>query len=217
MTEVDAPDRKELDRLVFFSDAVIAIAITLLALELPVPEHVTNDAAAWHSLAESGGAYLMFLISFLIIGGFWRAHHGLFRHVTSLSRGLLFRNLICLLFITLIPWASKVLNDANDTQPGPVIYAAVLGGVGWTFLLLLDGVARGKLLAADTPPRMLREFRQRVGLPALVFTLSIPLAFLVSPQACSLSWISLAVLMPVAAQLGRRQDRRRTERGLEPA
>ncbi|GIG58399.1 DUF1211 domain-containing membrane protein [Longispora fulva] len=217
MTDAEAPDRKELDRLVFFSDAVIAIAITLLALELPVPEHLTSDAAAWHSLADSGGAYLMFLISFLIIGGFWRAHHGLFRHVTHLSRGLLFRNLICLLGITLIPWASKVLNDADDTQPGPVIYATVLGGVGWAFLLLLNGVARDKLLADDTPPRMLREFRQRVGLPALVFTLSIPLAFLVSAKVCSLSWISLAVLMPVAAQLGRRHDRRRAASGLESA
>src|SRR3954452_23319670 len=71
------------ERLVFFSDAVVAIAITLLALELPVPTGDTN-AAVWHSLGDHLGEYLAFLISFAVIGSHWFGHHQLFRYLGRL-------------------------------------------------------------------------------------------------------------------------------------
>src|SRR5262249_10189800 len=69
------------ERLIFSSDAVIAIAMTLLALELPVPKGRT-DAEVWRSFAEKlHGEYLTFIISFAVIGAFWVAHHQLFRKI----------------------------------------------------------------------------------------------------------------------------------------
>jgi hypothetical protein len=64
---------------VFFSDAVVAIAITLLAIELPVPEG-DSTASLLDSLGANSIAYLTFLISFLVIGAHWRSHHQVFRY-----------------------------------------------------------------------------------------------------------------------------------------
>ncbi|MEC3979770.1 TMEM175 family protein [Amycolatopsis sp. H20-H5] len=72
------------ERLTFFGDAVIAIALTLLALELPLPEGATNGELL-HSALEHRWEYIAFLVSFLVIGAHWSGHHRVFRYVTSLG------------------------------------------------------------------------------------------------------------------------------------
>ncbi|VVJ23864.1 protein of uncharacterised function DUF1211 [Amycolatopsis camponoti] len=74
------------ERLTFFSDAVVAIAITLLALELPLPEGATN-AELLRSLGHHQSEYVSFLISFIVIAVHWRAHHRLFPFVTTVRGG----------------------------------------------------------------------------------------------------------------------------------
>ena len=67
------------ERLAFFSDAVVAIAITLLALELPVPmSTVESNRDFWHQLAKHSNDYIAFMISFAAIGSHWFPHHALF-------------------------------------------------------------------------------------------------------------------------------------------
>ena len=95
---VVAPDDLEVraiaaERLTFFADAVIAIAITLLALELPVPSGATN-AAVLRSVGEHRDEYIAFLISFAVIGTHWSGHHRVFRWVISIG-GRLSRLTIC--------------------------------------------------------------------------------------------------------------------------
>ena len=68
------------ERLVFFSDAVVAIAITLLALELPIPQGGSTGVLL-NSLGTNSIAYLTFLISFLVVGAHWQAHHRVFRYL----------------------------------------------------------------------------------------------------------------------------------------
>src|SRR4051794_8977616 len=72
------------ERLTFFADAVIAIAITLLALELPTPLGSTNHELL-ESVGEHQGEYIAFLISFVVIGAHWSGHHRVFRHVESIG------------------------------------------------------------------------------------------------------------------------------------
>lgn len=67
------------ERLTFFADAVVAIAITLLALDLPVPTGSTNGDL-WRSLRENFSDYLAFAISFVVIAARWNAHHRIFRY-----------------------------------------------------------------------------------------------------------------------------------------
>ncbi|GAB3883066.1 hypothetical protein GCM10029964_041790 [Kibdelosporangium lantanae] len=71
----------------FFSDAVIAIAMTLLALDLPLPEGET-DEDLWGSFVNLlPRQYLTFVLSFLVVAMFWRSHHRFFQHVTGLAPG----------------------------------------------------------------------------------------------------------------------------------
>ena len=76
----------EYDRVLFFSDAVFAIAITLLIVDLRVPDlpHVQSGQLLRHAIPQIGG----FAYSFAAIGLFWLAHHGLFRHIKGLDRRL---------------------------------------------------------------------------------------------------------------------------------
>lgn len=69
------------ERLTFFG-AVVAIALTLLALDLPVPEGSTN-AQLWRSASAHREGYLAFMISFVVIAAHWLAHHRVFRYVTA--------------------------------------------------------------------------------------------------------------------------------------
>ena len=80
MTSLTKEDRTAekphgLERMIFFSDAVIAIMLTLLALELPVP-HVDSATQLWHALAEHSAEYIAFLISFSVIAATWTAYYG---------------------------------------------------------------------------------------------------------------------------------------------
>ena len=86
--EMEAESRAT-DRLTLFSDAVVAIAITLLAIDLPVPEGGTVHLF-WESVRHNSGHYAAFLISFFAIAAAWRDHHDIFkyvRRVDSRTRG----------------------------------------------------------------------------------------------------------------------------------
>ena len=100
------------DRLTLFSDAVVAIAITLLAIDLPVPEgHAVPEF--WSSVRHDGGHYAAFLISFFVIAGAWRDHHDIFRYVRRVDSRLRTINTFWLLMIVLNPFATRLL-----TVPG---------------------------------------------------------------------------------------------------
>ena len=96
------------ERLTIFSDAVVAIAMTLLAIDLPVPEGNTVSAF-WTSFRHNDGHYAAFLISFAVIAGAWTDHHDLFRYVTGTDARTRTYNMGWLLTIVLVPFATRML------------------------------------------------------------------------------------------------------------
>lgn len=117
---------KSVDRLIYFSDAVIAIAITLLALQLPVPAGNTAQQM-WHSVGEHQSDYFSFLISFAIIAIRWSGHHSLWRYVLRVDGWVKWWNLIWLFAIILTPFAQKVLaaNQRELVRTSFIFYAGV--------------------------------------------------------------------------------------------
>jgi len=100
-----------LDRLVFFSDAVFAIAITLLVLEIDIPDlpvHVST-AASWRALAELVPSFFAFALSFLVIGRFWMGHHERFRSLRHFDARLMWPNMLYLMAIAFMPFATAFL------------------------------------------------------------------------------------------------------------
>src|SRR5580704_9166580 len=97
-------------RLEAFSDGVIAVAITLLALNLTVagPGHGSSLAQQLH---DKWPAFVAYLISFFTIGIIWVNHHALVRTIKTVDRTLLFLNLVLLLFVVAIPFATATVAD----------------------------------------------------------------------------------------------------------
>lgn len=189
----DDEDRRYIsDRLVFFSDAVIAIAMTLLALELPVPQGRTN-AEVWHSFASMLHAqYLNFVISFVVIGVFWMAHHQFFRKIHAVDATTRRLNLIWLLLIVVVPFATRVDSQDGDFTLGPVLYATVISLAAILIMAMAWHAEHGGLLRPGTPPHAMRETMVGAAVTAAGFLISIPVSFASSSwgRAC---WLLILV------------------------
>src|SRR5215213_2829522 len=114
----------QLERMILFSDAVFAIAITLLAIELKMPaelkindvltpldRHTATDNLLLHAVAEMIGKFIGFFISFFLIGLYWTIHHRMFGFVVNYNRKLLWLNLVFLMAIVLIPFSTGFYSE----------------------------------------------------------------------------------------------------------
>jgi uncharacterized membrane protein len=188
----------EYDRVLFFSDAVFAIAITLLVVDLRVPDVVPNAA---QEIKNSNGRILSFAISFLVIGLFWMGHHRLFRYITALDRSAIFLNLLLLGTIAFLPYPTALLFAGNTKAPAaPAFYAACVAGAGLVELVLWLYATHTKgLVPASISPAVRRyELSQLLPTP-VVFLLSIPVAF-AAPGVAPFTWI---LLVPIGRILPR--------------
>jgi uncharacterized membrane protein len=188
----------EYDRVLFFSDAVFAIAITLLVVDIRVPQVVEH---AGQELRKSEGKILSFAISFLVIGLFWMGHHRLFRYITALDRSLIFLNLLFLGTIAFLPYPTALLFAGNTKSPAaPVFYAVCVAAAGLVELVLWLYATHTKgLVPASISPAVRRyELSQLLPTP-VVFLLSIPVAF-IAPGVAPFTWI---LLVPIGRILPR--------------
>jgi len=192
------------ERLVGFSDGVIAVAITLLVLDIRLPELPAQAdgaavAAALLSIAPKFSAYAL---SFLVVGGFWYIHHLRFRYIYRCDATLIWLNLLFLMVIGIVPFASAVLSGHGNSAgyalyDGTMAVAAVLSAALWGYAIAGDRLVR--------PGLDLRIRRQSLVSPLLVagvFVLS-GLAAQVDVRAARWAWW---LLVPaVAARLGGRR------------
>jgi uncharacterized membrane protein len=201
----------EFSRIVAFSDGVFAIAITLLVLNLGVPEHIHGDDLT-SSLLDQWQDLLAYALSFAVIGRFWIVHHRFFGDVTGFDSRLLALNLFYLAWIVLIPFSSQVLGDHAEDTGAVVLYALNLAGVTLVGTWLFTDAERAGLTKSDPSER--NEFRRRALTIAGVFLASIPVAF-INPHIAPYMW--LALFMGAAGRRGlnvpRRAWRRRRSRG----
>lgn len=110
------------ERVIFFSDAVVAIAITLLALELKL--HVpANHHITFHDLLAPWKSYLAFVLSFINIAGFWRTHHYMFTHIHRLDERLMTLNTFWLFFIITLPFATSLVGTHFGDTPSIFLYS----------------------------------------------------------------------------------------------
>ena len=136
------------ERLMFFSDAVVAIALTLLALDLPVPGGIENVASISISdmLADAGrhlDDYLAFLISFLVIGAHWRLHHRVFRYVRVPATAIIRLNMYWLLLIVITPFTTRMLSVGQQNLLRFGFYAATQAIQFAIFAVIIVLILRG--------------------------------------------------------------------------
>jgi len=104
------------DRTEAFSDGVLAIAITLLVLDLAVPERELEQS--WHAILHQWPAYLAYITSFATIGGIWLAHHGIFRRIRYVDSRVMRLNLLLLLGVSFLPFPTRLAGSRGLPRPG---------------------------------------------------------------------------------------------------
>jgi len=190
----------EYDRVLFFSDAVFAIAITLLVVDIRVPD-ITGVVNASRALHDARYKILGFAISFVVIGLFWMGHHRLFRYITALDRRLIFLNLLFLGTIAFLPYPTALLFVSSTSQvAATVFYAACVAGAGLMELAVWLYATHAKGLVPDSISPTARRYELAQLLPTpVVFGLSIPVAF-IAPGVAPFTWI---LLVPIGRILPR--------------
>lgn len=124
------------ERLIYFSDAVFAIAITILVLGITVPEisKVANlNGVLTGKLLELWPKIFSFIFSFSIIGIFWSGHHILFQYIKRANRILIWLNLLYLMFISFIPFPAALLGQFGAQESVVVLYGFTIFMIGLTF------------------------------------------------------------------------------------
>jgi uncharacterized membrane protein len=167
------------ERVITFSDAVVAIAITLLALDLKVPD----GAAGWtssqvlHGLRVDWPEYLSFLISFLVIGNHWATHRKIFRYVARMNGVVGRLNMLWLLLMVLTPVGARLLAGSGGFGVRFGIYVLVQV-IATICLMLMSRELVGKHLLRPDAPERARHPDQARGLAiCITFLASIPVAF----------------------------------------
>jgi uncharacterized membrane protein len=182
-------------RLEALSDGVIAIAATLLVLEIknvPLGTKSLTDA-----LLDRWPSYLGYLISFSVIGLIWVAHHGMFERVHAVDRQLLFLNLALLLLVGFIPFPTEILatfiqQGGTDAAVATAFYSLIMTLIGVVFTLQWWHLVRHPHLMVDSvTQKQLRRSLRLSSVSPIVYGLTIPLAF-ISPWICVAAYVGIS-------------------------
>jgi uncharacterized membrane protein len=170
-------------RLVAFSDGVFAIAITLLVLDLAVParDHVRSGGLA-SALGHQWPSYFAYLVSFLVIGIIWVNHHTMFSKVDRVDRLVLFANLLLLLFVSALPFPTRLLAEyltsGSDAHTAAAVYSATMLAMGVAFSALWIAVTRDVgLLNENVDATASRAALRRFGVGNLAYLATVGLSF----------------------------------------
>ena len=188
----------QLERLILFSDAVFAIAITLLVIEIKVPVLPEADTHAMkEALAEKIPEFFGFILSFAVIGQFWISHHRMFGYVTGYTNGLLWLNLLMLLCVVLVPFTSGLNSHYGGLDIVWMVYSLNMTMISLSLYFLYRYIGNAKrnisIIAHDA---VIKKFSYRRN---LLITLIFFCGFLFCiPHWTPTSWMARLVFFLIA-------------------
>jgi uncharacterized membrane protein len=176
-------------RLEAFSDGVIAIAITLLALDLTVPQ--PGHGMLLTQLGDHWPQFAAYVVSFFTLGIIWVNHHARVSLIARVDRTLLFINLVLLLFVVLIPFATSLMatyltSAPKEADTAMAVYAVVLEGMAVSFSAMFEWSLREGRTYVTVPIDQRRTARLRTSIGTIVYAVMFVVAFISPP-------ISLAI------------------------
>lgn len=195
-------EEKATGRIEAFSDGVFAIAITLLILELKVPnvdvaQLVNPDAALFDALRHLGPHYLAFFLSFVSILVMWVNHHRIFTIVRKSDDAFLFWNGLVLLCVTVVPFPTELL-ARYMTGPGSQAAAAVYSGVALVIALAYTAlwqhaIRGGRLLTPGYREAEVAELSRQYRYGPLAYVVALGLAYFSSAASIGLCLVLVVV------------------------
>ncbi len=181
-----------LERIVFFSDAVMAIAITLLAIDLRIPEMSMAVAGAElpHELALLTPRIISFVISFFVIGVYWSGHHRYFGHIRRYDNQLVVLNMLFLFFIVVMPFVAGLLGHFPFVALSVAIYSGAVAATGYAIGAIWWYASHNyRLINPDLDLRYIHYTNLIAIVVPTFFLLSIPFAFINLYAALAIWWI----------------------------
>lgn len=186
----------EKNRLEALIDGVFAVALTLLVLDIKLPEGIviaSNDQL-WGRLLALERHLVIYVISFVVIGMCWINHHFQFHFVRRVSRGLIWINLGYLLLVSFLPFATDLIGDHKELVLPCVIYGLTLLTLNTISLAHLEYLARHQELALPAFTPVVRKLiRRRIALFILVPILSMAVAVASTHAALYVYLVLIAV------------------------
>lgn len=174
----EAGESRGIDRVNGFSDAVFAVAITLLILTITVPI-VSDTSQLGGELEAMWPKFVGFLISFVIIGSFWISHHVMFRHLERHKPGFLWINLFFLMFIVLLPFSTDLMSEYNNSVLAVVFYDLNMVAASSALMLLWWYMSYHEcLVEKDLDPALRRHLLFTQTSIMLIFLCATGIAFI---------------------------------------
>jgi|HigsolmetaAR201D_1030396.scaffolds.fasta_scaffold08373_2 uncharacterized membrane protein len=181
----------EFTRVVAFSDAIFAIAMTLLVVEVAVP--ALTDADSIRELAEKlnemSEQIISFFISFAVIGRYWLAHHTFIGSLARMDTGVILWNLVYLAIIAFMPFPTALLGDYFYNPLAVSIYAVVIAVASGLEVVMFQHAYKRDLLSQPPTRRAYRWDLLQSMAPVAFFLISVPLAFWSSFAAVVAWWL----------------------------
>lgn len=214
--ELDTENMPGIDRLLALTDGVVAIALTLLVLQLSVPvthsleKDPSSASALWHSLNVDASEISSYLVSFVIIAQFWLVHHRVLRSMRGHSEGLAWRNFGFLLTLTLMPFTSDLIGRYGDNPLAITMFGLNLVALSLSTQWIFHYAVHHDLL----PPQTRSSHdelasRVRVLLVVGVVSLSIVLAW-TDANLARYAWLLFLFTATIAERITRRVERARS-------
>ena len=191
MAKVASKTDHPLERLVFFSDAVFAIAITLLVIEIEVPSVAGMERAqAWATFAHLWPSLFGFVLSFLVIGRFWIGHHNAFTQIDHYDGRLAWPNLFLLLMIAFMPFATAFMAKNLGWLVPTLIYNLTLLLTALASRYVIGIATAPPLVRADADPALLAMLRAR-GTGVILGVATTVLATFITPQLSQIALLTI--------------------------
>jgi TMEM175 potassium channel family protein len=187
---------RDLSRIVAFTDGVMAVAITLLVLNIEVPQVASNEELV-DRLDDLVPDLLAYALSFALVGRFWVIHHNFFETLRSFDATLRTLNLLFLGLIALVPFSTDLVDHYGDEPIAAAIFGATMGFAALTHWSMIAHTLRVKLVHDHRRPET-EPFGSKAALAfSAIFFLSVPVAF-VSTTAAAVMWVaSIAARYPL--------------------
>ena len=184
---------EETGRLEAFYDAIIAIIVTILVLELPQPE-VATLSAIWNLKLS----YFAYLISFLVCVNMWQYHHKIFRHVHKINNRVIWLNILLMLVLSIIPYLTLFVSEKFNSFLAQALY-----GLDFIIVDIILAVTSYLLLKLNPNSEYLKSalnIKNILKLPLILFIIAFIIGFLGYPQLISIICL-LTVIMSIVQDI----------------
>jgi uncharacterized membrane protein len=216
MPEEDESSKRRdyrLDRVLALSDGVFAFAVTLLVLDLVVPALSPGASSIdlWQGLTKEYISFINYILSFFIAGIWWNAHHRNFEHIRDSNTTLRTLNMLFLIWIALLPFFTKILDQYHSLQLSVALYATDQAAAGLMLTLIwLYASLNNRMIYKNMNKTAIRFGTLRNIVVPIFFIISIGISF-IDTNIASFSWYSLIPIFIIVLRVEQRSEKQPTK------